>query len=281
MKMNANISILILTLNEEQNLPSCLESIKWCDDIVVLDSHSVDNTAEIAKTFGARIFQRKFDNYANQRNYGIHDIDYKHKWLLMLDADEIVPKNLHKEMHKAILDADDSNISLFRMRRKDYLFGKWIKYSSKYPIWFGRLMKIGKVHVEREINEEYHTKGEISSLDEHLVHYPFNKGFHAWFEKHNRYSTMEASLKYNQNTSQIPFNNLISKDPVLRRKSVKALFHKLPCRPLLIFLALYLFRGGILEGRAGLTYCLLTSFYEYMIDCKVRELKVREKGEQL
>ncbi len=278
MKMNANISILILTLNEEQNISSCLESIKWCDDIVVLDSNSIDNTVEIAKTFGARTFQRKFDNYARQRNYGIQDIKYKYKWLLMLDADEIVPENLYTEMSKAILIADNNDISLFRMRRKDYLFGKWIKYSSKYPIWFGRLMKIGHVHVEREINEEYHTAGKISSLEGHLVHYPFNKGFHAWIEKHNRYSTMEASLKHQQETVQIPFHNLINKDPVLRRKTIKLLLHILPFRPLVIFTVLYFFRGGFLEGRAGLTYCLLTSFYEYMIDCKVKELKFREKG---
>lgn len=275
-----NISILILTLNEEQNLPSCLSSLDWCDDIVVLDSYSIDNTTVIAEKAGVRVFKRKFDNYACQRNYGMENINYKHKWVLMLDADEVVPVRLSREMNNAVYHSAD-DVTLFRVRRKDFLLGKWIKYSSKYPIWFGRLVKIGHAHVEREINEEYHTEGSIVSLKEHLIHYPFNKGFHSWLEKHNKYSTMEAELKYNQGIVGVSFKNLFSNDPVIRRKSIKALFHKLPGRPLWMFLLLYVFRGGFLEGRAGLTYCLLTSFYEYMIDCKVHELKIREEGKRL
>ena len=101
--MNANISVLILTLNEEKNLANCLESLRWCDDVVVLDSFSIDNTKTIAQKYGAGFFQRKFDNYANQRNYGLSDIVYKHPWILMVDADEIVPPELVHEINMEVI----------------------------------------------------------------------------------------------------------------------------------------------------------------------------------
>lgn len=271
------LSVLILTLNEEINLPQCLASLQWCNDIVVLDSISSDKTKKIAASYNARIFERKFDNYAAQRNFGINEISYKNQWLLMIDADEVVTNDLIGEIKNVLLDNDQQTV-LFRMRRKDYLFGRWIKHSSKYPIWLGRLLRIGKVRVEREINEEYHADGNVGFLQQHLLHYPFNKGFSAWLEKHNRYSSMEADLKMRKESPQICWGNVINNDPAIRRKGLKALLNKLPARPLLIFIGLYFIRLGIIEGRAGLTYCLLTSFYEYLIDVKCREIDFRQKG---
>ena len=271
------VSVLILTLNEEMNLPRCLASLYWCNDVVVLDSKSTDRTQEIAASHNARVFEREFDNYAAQRNFGLNEITYKNSWLLMLDADEVVPQELIDEI-KIILSTGNDKTVLYRMRRKDYLFGKWIKRSSKYPIWFGRLMKIGQIKIKREINEEYHADGQVDLLRHHLLHYPFNKGISAWVEKHNRYSSMEANLKFLQGPANFLWKHLFDSDPVVRRKNIKALFHKLPARPLLVFLGLYIVRLGLLEGRAGLTYCLLTSYYEFLIDIKINELKCRGKG---
>ena len=135
------ISVLILTLNEEQNLPVCLPSLDWCDDVVILDSYSDDKTEELALAAGARFVQRPFDNYAALRNYGLNDISYKHEWLLMVDADETVPSELVTEMQNQ-LKTGSTDTTIYRMRRKDHLFGKWIKHSSGYPTWFGRLIKI-------------------------------------------------------------------------------------------------------------------------------------------
>src|SRR5262245_59816290 len=92
------VSVLILTLDEEVNLAGCLDSVAWSDDVVVLDSFSRDGTVDIARARGVRLFQRQFDNYANQRNYGLRDITYKHEWVLMLDADERVPPELREEI---------------------------------------------------------------------------------------------------------------------------------------------------------------------------------------
>ena len=139
-------------------------------------------------------------------------------------------------------------------------------------------MKIGHVSVERAINEEYHTIGEIGVLNEHLGHYPFNKGFHSWLEKHNRYSTMEAQFFVDGSGDEMKWYKIFNKDPVIRRKVIKYFVYKLPGRPLLMFFALYVVRRGFLDGRAGLTFCLLRSFYEFMISCKVKEIRLRGKG---
>lgn len=178
--MTIPFSILILTLNEEENLHRCLSVLDQCDDVVVLDSFSTDNTSIIAQKHQVRFYQREFDNYARQRNYGLSDISYKHKWLLMVDADEIVPTELIQEIVKVIEDKQASK-NLYCMRRKDHFLGKWIKRSSGYPTWFGRLMKIGCVRVEREINEEYVTEGGVGYLENHLLHFPLIRDFqHGW-----------------------------------------------------------------------------------------------------
>ncbi len=270
-------SVLILTLNEEQNLPFCLPSLSWCDDVVVLDSFSGDKTKQLAIKAGARFIQRKFDNYASQRNFGLNGIVYKHEWLLMVDADEVVPAELVSEM-KSMVCRENNVTTIYRMRRKDHFLGKWIKRSSGYPTWFGRLLKIGYVRVERAINEEYITDGRVDYLQNHLHHYPFNKGFSSWLEKHNRYSTMEAELIVTGDLVTPILKDLFDKDPALRRRVIKAIVYRVPGRPLLMFIGLYLFRGGFLDGRAGLSFCLLRSFYEFLINCKVKELHLRAQS---
>ena len=139
-------------------------------------------------------------------------------------------------------------------------------------------MRIGKVRIDRSINEEYRTDGRSQLLESSILHYPFNKGFHAWLEKHNRYSTMEAELKFRSGSGKWSWSDFRHPDPAIRRKALKALVYALPARPLIIFMGLYFVKGGILDGQAGFTYCMLKTIYEYMIDCKVRELRRRAKG---
>jgi glycosyltransferase involved in cell wall biosynthesis len=226
---------------------------------------------------GARIVYRDFDDYASQRNYGLKDISYKHDWVLMLDADEEATPELIDEIAIAI-DSSTNDVGMMRMRRKDFFLGKWIKHSSSYPLWFGRLMRPDRVWVERKINEEYHTDAQIIHLQHHINHYPFNKGFSAWLEKHNRYSTMEAELKFQEGSRYINWSGFISRDPLIRRKSLKSLVYSLPGRPVIVFIGLYFVKGGVLEGSAGFTYCVLKTFYEYMISCKLKELRRRKQG---
>lgn len=277
-----SISILILTLDEEVNITACLDSVRWSDDVVVLDSGSTDRTTVLAAERGARVVVRPFDDYASQRNFGLRDISWKHPWVLMLDADEVVPQALALEMQSAVASAPP-DVCLWRMRRRDYLLGTWIRGSGNYPIWYPRLARLGRVWVERPINEQYCTDGRVAALAEDLHHYPFNKGIAAWIAKHNRYSTMEAQLLFERgaNAPREPLRGLWSRDPVLRRKVLKDLVYRMPARPLAMFLAIYVFKGGFLEGRAGLAYSLLRAWYEFAINLKVTELKRRSRGQPI
>ena len=157
-------------------------------------------------------------------------------------------------------------------------FGKWLKHSLASSTWGGRLVRIGSVRVERDINEEYHTEGKKGYLNGEFEHHPFNKGIAFWLERHNRYSSMEAAALIQEVRGRLRFRDLFSGDPTVRRKYLKQLAFRMPCRPSLVFCYLYFVRLGFLDGRAGLTYCRLRAMYEYMIDLKVKELRRRDKG---
>lgn len=275
--MNHPVSVLIITLDEERNLPRCLESLKWCDDVVVFDSFSHDRTEEIVRSSGARFFQRVFDDYASQRNAALNEVDFKHPWVLMIDADEYVTEELAEEISKNISSSEE-NAVLFRIRRKDMFLGTWIKQSSGYPTWFARLMRPSKVEFRREVHEDCFGKGKEGYLREHFVHYPFGRGFGAWFDRHNSYSSVEAKIRVCELQEPISIKNLFSANPSLRRSSLKKLAYRLPLRPLLVFVYLYIWRMGVKEGRAGLMYSCFRAIYEYMIDLKLKELRRRQRG---
>jgi hypothetical protein len=271
------ISILILSLNEEINLAACLDSCSWCDDIVVFDSFSVDGTRDIAAAKGVRFVQRRFDNYAAQRNAALTEVSYRHPWVLMVDADERLPPDLVEEMQRAVARADTDTV-LFRMRRKDFFMGRWLRRSSGYPTWFGRLVRLGRVRVEREVNEEYVAEGKVLHLDSHLHHYPFNKGVANWYERHNRYSSMEALAKVHSRTISPSLGAVFGRDPIERRRALKVLLDRVPMRPAIVFTYLYFVRLGILDGRAGLAFSRMRASYELFIDLKVIEAERRKLG---
>jgi glycosyltransferase involved in cell wall biosynthesis len=273
-----NISLLILTLNEEANLPYCLDNLAWCDDIVVLDSFSTDDTQKIAEERGARFYQREFDDFASQRNFGLHQIEFRHDWVLMLDADEEVTPELAEEMDRTTSGSTEDFV-LFRMRRKDYLFGQWMRRCNAYPTWFGRLVRPESVEVVRAVNEEFHARGNVGQLEGHLLHYSYAGGFHAWFEEQNLHSTMEAlRLVDDHDRGRWQVRDLVSSDPTVRRRAVKHLAFTVPGRPIFYFIYFYILRGGFLDGRSALTHSLLRAYYEYMIDVKVKEGRRRRAG---
>ena len=273
-----SISILILTLNEENILPFCLESVKWSDDIVVLDSGSTDRTVEIAKSYGARILYRPFDNERNQRTFSVQEIKFKYPWVYNPDADEITPPELREEMLQVISDKTRPEVA-YRVRFKVMFMGKWLKHASLYPTWIVRLFQPDKISFERIINPRWVVNGPEGKLKSHFLHYPFNKGLNSWFEKHNKYSWQEAeeSLK-SLAEGNLVWRDFFSGNPARERRFLKELSFRLPFRPTLRFIYMYFLRMGFLDGWEGLTYCRLLKIYEYMIVLKMKEIKRREKG---
>ena len=272
-----SISVLILTLNEELNLPDCLESVSWSDDIVVFDSFSADRTVEIAKAAGARVVQRKFDNWSAHQNWAVENIEFKYPWVYYSDADEIMTSELRDEILKVTSEKDRPEVA-YRVRFKNMFMNRWIKRSSLYPTWVLRLFRPECVRWERLVNPVPIINGKEGKLQSHFEHYTFNKGMTEWINKHNLYSQNEASELIKTINRCINWKGLLSRDPAVRRKSLKELAFHMPFRPFLVFFYLYFFRFGFLDGIPGLTYCRLRSMYEYMIDLKVKELRRKEKG---
>ena len=122
------VSVLILTYNEEQNIATCVQSVRWCDDVVVFDSFSTDRTVEIAKSFDARVIQRKFDNWAAHQNWANENIAFKHQWVFYLDADERMTDELRIEI-QAIAGCSNEERVAFYCGRRNYFCGRWIKHA--------------------------------------------------------------------------------------------------------------------------------------------------------
>lgn len=272
------ISVLIMTLNEERNLPACLASLDWCDDIVVLDSYSTDRTVDIARAAGARVYQREHDSESGQRTYGLKEIAYKHPWVYTPDADEITPPDLRDEMMAIARDPTRPETA-FRIRYKNMFMGRWIKHSSLYPTWITRLVRPDRVRYEREAHSRCLTDGPEGRLQSHFIHYSFNKGLTAWYEKHNRYSSSEArETVVSLGTKRMPWRDIASAVPEVRRRALKELSMRLPFRPAARFFYMFVLRGGFLDGREGYHYCRLLAAYEYMIVIKTEELRRRQSG---
>lgn len=271
------VSVLILTLNEESNLPACLESVKWCADIVVFDSFSTDRTVEIARAGGARVIQRKLDNWAAHQNWAMENIPFKHDWVFYLDADERMTPELRAEIEMLAHSPEERRVAFYG-GRKNFFMGKWIKHSMP-PSLIMRFFKPAKVRFERLVNPTPVIDGEHGYLSHHFLHYNFSKGITEWFDKHNKYSLLEAmeGLKLlDDQAGQQP--SMLSRDPALRRKALKNFSFRLPHRPLIKFAYLCFAKRGFLDGAAGITYCALQAIYEYMIVLKIRELRRKQRG---
>jgi glycosyltransferase involved in cell wall biosynthesis len=270
------LSVLILTKDEEVNLPGCLESFNWADDIVVFDSFSEDSTCEIAKGFGASVVKRKFDNWSTHQNWAVENINFKNKWVYYSDADERVTPEMKQELIEIINKKNDPNVA-YRLRYKNMFMGTWNKRSFFYPLWILRLFQPSKVRWERLVNPVAVVDGPEGRMESHFEHYSFNKGMFEWFKKHNAYSSHEAEELVENLTKPVHWKGLLSNN-ITRRKTIKEIAYRLPGRPLMMFIYLYVVRMGFLEGRCGFHFSLLRAYYEYMIDIKVIELKRRKKG---
>lgn len=266
------ISVLILTRNEQHDLPGALASVAWSDDVHVFDSHSTDATQQIARAAGVHLHTRVFDDYATHRNAAFA-LEFKHPWVFLLDADERPTADLSAEIQRVVREAP-ANTAGFRLRRRDFLFGTWLKHAQISPFYI-RLVRPERSKYTRSINEVLEVNGPIAELLHPLDHFPFSKGIAHWVAKHNTYSSMEAELIFRQQGLQNPSLLIALRDPDFhtRRLHQKALFYRVPGRPLIKWLYMMFVRGAVLDGAAGIAYATLQSFYEYLIVVKTKELR--------
>lgn len=280
------ISILILTKNEQQDLPGCLESVAWSDDIHVYDSMSTDDTAAIAVKFGAKVTTRDYGenklvfggDEAAHRNWGLKNIPFKYSWVFVIDADERMTPALVEAVKEAVAQPN-GNVA-FSIQRRDFFLGTWLKHVQTSPFYM-RLFRPEKIHYERLINPVSVPDGTVGVATGYLDHFPFSKGMGHWVDRHNSYSRFEAQQIAENRAKGGSFSltkALTAPDFHERRYHQKELFYRLPLRPVVKFLLLYIGKRGFLDGRAGLTYAMLQSIYEYFIVLKTRELEAQLAG---
>ena len=268
------ISILILTLNEELNLPECLDSVSFSDDIFVLDSLSTDSSVGISRARGAHVVQRRFDNWSAHQNWACSNLPFKHEWVFYLDADERVTPELRDELLSIAADNTTTHAA-FYVGRKNFFMGRWIKHAMP-PGMVMRFFKPPAVRFERVVNPIPVIEGSYGYLKHLLLHYNFSKGMAEWFVKHNKYSQFEAVegvkiLRNQRGGAASDLRCLFTRDKAARRKALKNLSFHVPCRAFLRFLHVLFLKFGFLDGRAGIQYAIIISIYEYWIGVKIVE----------
>jgi glycosyltransferase involved in cell wall biosynthesis len=279
------ISIFIPTKNEARDLPGCLESVAWSDDIHVYDSGSTDATIAIAGRAGAHFVVRPSGttqelfggNEAQHKNWALANVPFKYDWVLHLDADERVTPELAMAIQQVVRNPHD-NVA-FRVQRRDFWGSCWLKHVQTTS-YYVRLFRPEKMRYERLVNPISIADGPVGELAGFLDHYPFSKGMDHWLNRHNSYSSLEAQQILSNRATNRPFSlsqALFGKDRNPRRFHQKEMFYRMPARPLLKFLLLYVGKRGFLDGRAGFRYAMIQSIYEYMIVLKTKELERQAK----
>lgn len=261
------VSVLILTYNEEINIERCIKSLKGIDDVIVVDSNSTDLTREIARELGARILTRKFDNFANQRNFGLDEGEIHNEWVLHLDADEELTPTFREVLEALDVPAD---LDGFRVPSKTILNGKWLRYAGMYPTYqvrLGHRKRLRFTQVGHGQREDVPPE-RLGTFQEPYLHYNFSHGLKKWFIKHVQYASDEAhQARIEMQNNSGSWSQMFSRDSTKRRRAAKSLVNRLPVwlRPPLRFFQVFILRRGFFDGRAGLQYALMLTAYEAMI----------------
>ncbi|HLZ28935.1 MAG TPA: glycosyltransferase family 2 protein [Chloroflexota bacterium] len=268
------VSVLVPTLDEEVNLPACLESVAWGDEVFVLDSFSHDRTLEIAQAHGAHVVQHAFESYSRQKNWALVNLPFRNDWVLIVDADERVTPHLRREIESA---PSDGEVAGYYLNRRFIFLGTWIRHAGWYPSWNLRLFRhqLGR-YDDREVHEHVVLQGRSGFLRNDLLHLD-QRGLEAFVARHNRYSTLEAAARFKAehdapDRARLPLSLVAS--PIHRKRWVRErIWPWVPAKPLALFVYMYVLRRGFLDGRAGLALCTFHAFQEFMVGLKLAELR--------
>jgi glycosyltransferase involved in cell wall biosynthesis len=266
-----DISVIILTFNEELNIDAAIDSVAgWAKQIFIVDSYSTDSTVDRVihrADDNVRIFQNTFVNYSQQWNWALKNLPIKTQWTLKLDADERVTPEFKRET-ETLLRRDD--LSGIYFRRKMFFMDEPIRHAGYSSTYVLHCWRTGHVKFEdRLVNEHPLITGKTQKIKAFIDHYN-HKSITDWIEKHNRYASLEVRCivedRLYGDIVPDPFGN-----PEERRMWLRRIYRKLPLKQIFYFLYRYVFLMGFLDGRAGLRYCLLHAFYRYWIDLKYEE----------
>ena len=253
-----SLACVVITKNEEANIRDCLESIRWADELIVVDAESRDRTAELARTSGAKVWVRPWPGFGLQKNFGMAQASSD--WILILDADERVTDELSGEI-KACLDGWTSGAPVaYRIPRRNFFYGAWVRGGGVYPDYQVRLFRRGIAQYnDVAVHENLIVDGEIGTLVEHLDHYT-ERRIQDHFKKFGLYTTLAAQEK------------------AKRVRTVRWI--DLVFRPLVVWVKTYVLKQGFRDGVRGLIVCVFASMYTFVKYAKLWDA-TRQDASQL
>ena len=278
-----SLSLFLPCKNEEANLARCLQSVHWVDEIFVVDSQSTDRTCLIAEEHGAKVVQFEYKGgWPKKKNWALENLPFSHKWVLILDADECLPPEAEEEIRKIVSEPHEKHAGYW-INRRYFFLGKPLKYAY-FPNWnlrlfkhkLGRYEKITDLNTDsgdNEIHEHVVVQGSTGKLTSIMDHHAFPT-IDSFVEKHNRYSNWEAIVE----SSAEDCDASLQHNGVKGKRRLRKIFRKLPLRPTLRFLYVYLWQKGILDGWRGYVFARLHAQYEFLSMAKAKAILAgREK----
>jgi (heptosyl)LPS beta-1,4-glucosyltransferase len=243
-----SLSVVVVTLNEEDRIRACLESVAWADEVIVVDAESHDKTAAIARELTDHVFVRPWPGFAAQKNFGI---DQAHgEWILSLDADEVVSPALREEIQAELAAA--GRHQGYSVPRRNVFWDRWVRHGGLYPDWQLRLFRRGRGRfVALAVHESVVVDGSVGRLRGHLEHRSY-RDVADFLERTDRYTTLAADDWLAGGRGTRPFADLV-------------------VRPLGRFLGMYVWRGGFLDGWRGFLLAVLYGYYVFMRSAKIWE----------
>jgi glycosyltransferase involved in cell wall biosynthesis len=264
------VSVIVPVKNEGENLRHCLPALAWADEVFVVDSRSADETAEVAAVHGAAVVQFHFNGtYPKKKNWALENLPFRNEWVLIVDADELVPPELAAEIGRRI-EADEADG--YYLNSRYYFLGRRIRHCGYSECWNLRLFKhrLGRYEKmpdgtggrtgDNEAHEHVELAGRVLRLENELEHHAYPT-IAAWVEKHSRYAIWEAAQYERFRNDPIPAT--IGRGKRLKRR-LKKLALRMPMRPAFRFVYAYFIRLGFLDGRPGLIFCGLLAFYDFL-----------------
>ncbi len=286
--MKVPVSILIPIKNEAANLPRTLRSVFWADEIIVIDSQSSDASGRIAEAHGAQVVQFHFNgHWPKKKNWALENVAFRHDWVFILDADEVMPPSAEQEFREIVSDSNHP-LDGYWINRRFKFMGKWLKHAY-YPNWnlrlfkhrLGRYEKLTEVDTasgDNEVHEHVLVNGETGRLRCEMDHYAF-PSVDVFVQKHNRYSNWEAHVALDRFLKGS--NRALQSKEVGLRRRIKQVSQSLPSRPLLRFLYVYLWQLGFADGIEGYHFARLHALYEYLCVVKTVELRKIKTSENI
>jgi glycosyltransferase involved in cell wall biosynthesis len=248
----ATVTVVTITFNEEKNIKDCLTSVRWADEVIVVDSGSKDRTVDVAREHATKVLLAPWNGYGAARNFALRHA--AGDWVFWLDADERVTPELAAEIRRVVVENDVRHAG-YSVARRAYFLGRWIRHCGWYPSRVIRLFRKGKgTFSENRVHEQLHVDGPVAPLSNDLLHFT-DPTLHHYFTKFNKYTSLAAQD--------------------LKESGRSCSLSDLIIRPPFTFLKMYLIRLGFLDGMRGLILSMLSSLYVFTKYVKLWELTQR------